>query len=217
MTASSQSPSWEELLDWVEGHLSEHDAARVAAAVAKAGRANLPDLDWIETFQRLQRDISLDEPPPQVRSNLRNRFAEYAGKKRADAQEREEGPTLIQRLIGTLTFDSGLQPQPLGLRSGDTSGARQLIYSTEAADVLLNVQQVQADRITVSGQILPVTSAQADAFHIQLIADEITVATTRPDVAGTFVFNGVLPDTYQLSLESDSLTILIGPVKLSSP
>ncbi len=214
MTTNSQQPSWEQLLDWVEGRLSEQDAALVAAQAAAAGQELSTDVAWLNAFVRLQRAIVLEEPPPQVRSNLVAQFADHVQKKRATARKDETAPGLFQRLIATLTLDSGLQPLAAGLRSTDASAQRQLIFSTEAADVMLNVQRDNADALTIKGQLLPLVSVQADAFTIQLISNETIVASTQPDALGTFVFDGLLPNRYQLALETESLVILVGPFEL---
>ncbi len=213
MTTNAQTPSWEQLLDWVEGRLSTEEGAQVAAQLAATAHNIATDMAWLRAFSGLQRDVVLDEPPPQVHSKLLAQFDVHVQKKRTAATG-QEGPGLMQRLLATLTFDSGLQPLAVGLRTADASDTRQLIFSTAAADVMLNIQTTNAQGVTVNGRILPLTAVQVDAFDVQLLAGETPIASTQSDALGAFVFDGLRPATYQLLLNAESLAITVGPFEL---
>jgi hypothetical protein len=67
---------------------------------------------------------------------------------------RSTQPGLLQRVAAVLSFDSGLaSPLAYGMRS--SGGAiRQLLYSVEGCDIDLRIAPQDAERYTVSGQVL---------------------------------------------------------------
>jgi hypothetical protein len=84
-----------------------------------------------------------------VREELRHRFAQNTG---------EPGPqNFFNRMLASLTFDSGAQPAVAGLRSADLTGShRQLIFSTQILEVVLNLQaKPQDERLNLFGQVFP--------------------------------------------------------------
>jgi hypothetical protein len=96
------------LLDWVEGRLSEQDARTVEEHVSAADSSTRADVAWLRVFFRISEDTVISSPPPSVRDALIERFEAYA--------EGKQQPSCLQRLVATLTFDSGQQPA-LGWRA----------------------------------------------------------------------------------------------------
>src|SRR5919106_5824100 len=170
----SNRPRFSELLDWLEGRLLPDDARAVAERLHAADEATQADLDWLRLFLYARQSIQFASPPPSVRETLKERFAAYA--------EARQPPGFFQRWLATLTFDSLARPVTAGLRSATEEGQRrQLIYTTEAAEIALNVHSILPNKnLIVTGQIFPLVDTPTDAFSIQLLRDawEVALATT---------------------------------------
>jgi hypothetical protein len=197
------------LMDWVEGHLSEQEARAVEEWVAAAGSATQADVAWLRAFARVTEATVIASPPARVREELIERFYAYA--------EGKQHPGLLQRLVATLTFDSTMQPAP-GLRAARTQEAqRQLVYSTDAADVALIVRPRARDGLLdLHGQILPLDSADTGIFGIQLLQGSSKAATTATNSLGEFTFEAVPPGVYEVLAGSDRVEIRIPDVELNS-
>src|SRR5215211_1178167 len=171
------------LLDWVEDRLPEEEARAIEEQVAAADSATRADVDWLRAFARISEETVIASPPPEVRDTLIERFEAYAEDKRQ--------PTFLQRLVATLTFDSGLQPA-LGWRATTPGSQRQLAYSTDVADVTISVQPRPRDGLLdIKGEILPVESTESGAFGVQLLAGSSEVATTATNDFREFTFEAV--------------------------
>ena len=144
-----------------------------------------------------------------MREGLIERFYAYA--------EGKQHPGLLQRLVATLTFDSTMQPAP-GLRAARMQEAqRQLVYSTDAADVAMIVRpRARSGLLDLFGQILPVDSADAGIFGVQLLAGSSEVATTATNELGEFTFEAVPPGVYEVLAGSDRVEIRVPDVELNS-
>ena len=197
------------LVDWVEGRLSEEEARAVAEEVAAAGDAARADVAWLRAFARVSEDTVIASPPARVREALIERFDAYA--------EGKQHPGLLQRLVARLTFDSTVQPAP-GLRAARAQEAqRQLVYSTDAADVAMIVRpRAEGGLLDLYGQILPIDSADSNIFGVQLLEGSSEVATTATNDLGEFTFEAVPPGVYEGLAGSDRAEILIPAVELNS-
>ncbi len=225
----TERPTFERMLDWLEGRLSTEDAATVAAQIDTAsqttvdGKSLQADADWIRAFLRVRSEIVLEAPPPQVRTRLTQEFAAYASQRSARHEQDESQPSLFARIVATLTFDSGLQPMLSGARAAQTSAARQLIYTTPAAQIAVNVQpSARHMDFSLSGQILPTGDVQPNGFSIQLLQrlddhNADSKGTTTADEFGEFAFDRVAPGEYRLVLTADPLAILIDSVTIQAP
>jgi hypothetical protein len=197
------------LMDWVEGRLSEHEARAVEEWVGAAGSATQADVTWLRAFARVSEDTVIASPPARVREALIERFDAYA--------EGKQHPGLLQRLVATLTFDSTMQPAP-GLRAAHAQEAqRQLVYSTDNADVALIVRPRARDGLLdLHGQILPVDSDDTGIFGVQLLQGSSEVGTTATNNLGEFTFEAVPPGMYEVLAGSDRIEIRISDVELNS-
>jgi hypothetical protein len=195
------------LLDWVEGRLSEQEARVVERQVAAAGSAPRADVAWMRAFARVSKDKVIAPPPSEVRDTLVERFETYA--------EGKQQPGFLERLVATLTFDSNLQPAS-GLRAASVSESqRQLVYSTDAADVAIIVRPRTRDGLLdVYGQILPSDSADSGVFGVQLLRGASEVATTATNDLGEFTFEAVAPGVYEVLAGSDRVEIQLPEVEL---
>jgi hypothetical protein len=200
--------SFERLADWVEGRLSAEEARAVEEQVAVADEATCAEVEWLRAFARVNEEVVLDAPPQAVRDELIRRFDAYTEARRT--------PSLLQRLVATLSFDSGLQPA-FGVRSAAGQGKqRQLVYTTDAADIALNVRPRHRNgHVDVDGQVFPADDADPASFSVQLLsgADEVGLSTT--DELGEFAFESVPSGAYQILVSGERVEILISSVELS--
>ncbi len=207
---SEQTPSWEQLIDWLEGRLSPVEAEAIEAQIAEDQEA-AADLAWLSAFKRAGSQIIIDEPPRELHNALRTSFDAYV--QRQSKSNNADGG-LFRKLVAALSFDSGLQLGLAGARTMAFPDTRQLIYSTEVADVSLNVQ-VEEDRLRIDGQLLPVVDVALDQFRARLQKGELFAEEVKVDELGHFAFAAVVPGTYQLTLATNTLIVLIESVDLS--
>ena len=204
----SNTPSFSEMLDWLEGRLPIDEAKAVAKRLQSADAATQADLDWLRLFLQASQSIQIASPPPGVREILKQRFAAYA-----DARQ---PPGLFQRWLATLTFDSGAQPMAAGLRSATQEGQqRQLIYNTEAAEIALNVHSIRPDKsFIVTGQIFPIGDTPTQAFSIQLLRDAGEVALAAADELGEFTFADIPAGEYDMVVSAGQYEVVIPSLHL---
>lgn len=206
----SNIPRFSELLDWLEGRLDPEEARALAERLETAGATTQADLDWLRLFQQARRSVQSAVPPPSVRDTLQKRFAAYA--------ETRQPPGLFQRLLATLTFDSRVQPVTAGLRSvGDDTDQRQLIYTSEAAEIAVTIQPTLPDKnFTVTGQIFPLRDTPADAFSIQLLRGAREVGLVAADELGEFTFTNLPAGEYSMVASVGEYEVLISSLYLQS-
>jgi hypothetical protein len=204
----SNGPSFSELLDWLEGRLSPDEAGAVAERLHAADAATQSDLDWLRLFLQARQSIQFASPPPSVRETLKKRFAAYV--------EARHPPGLFQRWLATLTFDSLVQPVTAGFRSAAEEGQRrQLIYTTEAAEIALNIHSnLPGKNLIVTGQIFPTTDTPMHAFSIQLLRDSREVDLAATDELGEFTFSELQAGEYQMVVSAEHYEMVIPSVPL---
>lgn len=203
------SPPFAELLDWLEGRLPPEQAQALAARLQAPDAATQADLDWLRAFQQASRSVRLAAPPARVRDTLRQRFA-------ARTAALPQPPSLIQRWVAALSFDSRLSGATAGLRSAAAEGqARQLIYSTEAAEVVLNFQPGQAGQsLTVMGQVFPHTEVVDEPLGVQFLRGGVEAALAATDDLGEFEVSGLAPGTYQMVVSASGWEVVMEKVVL---
>ena len=199
----SNAPTLSELLDWLEGRLPPDKARAVAERLQSADPATQADLDWLRLFLQARQSVQFASPPPGVRESLRRAFAAYV--------QAQEPPGPFQRWLATLTFDSRAQPVTAGLRSAvDEGQQRQLIYTTEAAEIALTVQSISPDKnFIVTGQIFPLRDTPTHTFSIQLLHDAWEVALAAADELGEFTFSNLPAGEYEMVASAGQYEVVI--------
>ena len=104
------------------------------------------------------------------------------------------GPSLLQVILASLTFDSLTNAPAFGLRS-QTSAGRQLIYSTESADIDVRVSP-ENDQWQIAGQILGEDCPGGD---VDLVGDEFSVSAELNELC-EFSFGAVPAGAYKISI-----------------
>jgi hypothetical protein len=192
-----------ELLDWLEGRLPPDQAQAVAERLETADAATQADLEWLRLFMQARQSVQLTSPPPRVRQTLNQSFAEYV--------QARQPPGLFQRLLATLTFDSGAQAATAGLRSvADEGPQRQVVYATEAAEVALTIQAALPNKnFIVTGQIFPTADIPAHSFSIQLLRDIQEIGLAAADELGEFTFANLPAGDYEMIVSAGQYEVVI--------
>jgi len=201
----SNASRFSELLDWLEGRLPPDKARDVAERLQTADAATQADLDWLRLFQQARQSVQFASPPPSVRETLMQRFTEA-----------RQPPGFFQRLLANLTFDSHAQPATAGLRSALGEGQkRQLIYTTEAAEIALTVRSILPEQnYIVVGQIFPMGDTSTHAFSIQLLRDAMQVALAAADELGEFTFEDLPAGEYEIVASAGQYEVVIPSLHL---
>lgn len=203
--ANTQRPDFDTILDWIEGRLPPEQAEAVAGRAA-SDEAARSDADWLRAFVRVGGETIIDSPPAEIRDELRRRFESLA---------RERGrPGIIHRVLAKLSFDSGMRPA-LGVRSaGCREARRQFIYSTDLADIALNLQPRPGGKLDLLGQVLPGGGEVPEGFTVQLLRKGVEADISDADDLGEFAFEELEPGRYEIIISAGRYEILIPPFEL---
>lgn len=144
MKFSSHEVPFERLADLVEGRLAARERQEVEAHVAACARCAEQAARLRHVTGLMRTDASEDAP--------RDLIARAVGLFRGRAAGR--APSLVGRLVATLTFDSTRLAPAFGARSSaPTRDSRQLIFSAGPHDIDLRLAR-DGDAWAVSGQVL---------------------------------------------------------------
>lgn len=138
----------------------------------------------------LMRSDTTDDAPARVVENARSFFRSRAVKPE---------PSLVQRVMAALAFDSLTEAPAFGLRS-QSGGGRQLIYSTETADIELRVSPENE----IAGQILGATNCENRDVNLE---SESFSASAKLNELCEFSFGSVPAGTYKLSVHLPGLLV----------
>ena len=153
-------------------------------------------LEKIRQTIGLMRSDTIENPPTAFVEEARKFF-------RSRMASRE--PSLARRVVASLSFDSLTAAPAFGLRS-QTSRGRQLIYSTETADIELRVSPENE----IAGQIIGATCEYGDVN----LASEVFSASARLNELCEFSFGAVPAGTYKISVHLPGLLVDIPQLEL---
>ena len=207
MMASSQIPDMFRLADWLEGKLSPEEAAVLEQLIA-ANPGLQEQVAWLQEFLQISGATILAAPPTAVRQAAQAAFAAYANHKRP--------PSLLRTLVASLTADNWQRPALAGARNISLrSEPRQLIYSSDLADVALNAHiPTGSQQVNLDGQIFLLDESDPADFMVQLLQNGLERSFVLADARGKFSFTGLAPGQYDLLLSRIGAEIEIGPLEL---
>jgi hypothetical protein len=211
MSPQTQIP-FETLADLVDGRLSESEATKVRKQLAHADPRTQADLAWLQALAAFRRTMPLEAPPEQVaaasREALRTHFRRWT-------EERRQ-PSLFQRLVAQLTFDSRLQPALVGVR-GEPTGPGQLLYTTDQMDIELHLLPAGPGQVRILGQALP-RDPDTDMTDcaVQLLAGEQEIGLTSTNELGEFTFETARDSDYTVILVTEEGEIALEHVDLTA-
>lgn len=201
-------PNLKELIDWMEGRLAPATSARVAEAVAAAGADSRTarTVEWLRGFVELARSAPVYDVPPIVRQNLRQHFQHRT-------QARGHGRRSPSEQDAVLIFDSRRELAPSGVRGvADVGETWHLAFTTEHADVMVDVRRISDDLVRLDGQVLlSEAAAGGPVFEAEIVGDDVRERTVDGDELGRFRLSSV-PDTateLRMSNGATSITALL--------
>jgi hypothetical protein len=117
-------------------------------------------------------------------------------------------PSLVAQVLASLAFDSLIVAPGFGLRSGASAG-RQLIYSTEMADIDLRVS-LQSGEWEIAGQILGSSHSEGE---VNLKSDDFS-ASAKLNELSEFAFQSVPRGTYRMFVHLPDVEIETPPLEV---
>lgn len=191
MNIFSQHIPFPELADLADqNHLSSDQVREHLSACSQCSA----QLEKLRQTIGLMRSDTADDTPAKLLENARNVF-------RSRPLRREAGrePWLAQRVVAALAFDSRTAAPAFGLRS-HRSGDRQLIYSTETADIEVRISPENE----VAGQILGATAGATGDVNLESASFS---AHAKLNDLCEFSFGTVPAGTYKLSVHLPGLLV----------
>ncbi|HXI23629.1 MAG TPA: hypothetical protein VNG71_07125 [Pyrinomonadaceae bacterium] len=139
MNRSTKHLEFETLLDIADGRLTRDSdqTAHLKNCTACTG-----ELQRVENLLTVMKEDKSVDAPRDVLAYAVSLFA-----------RREQKPSLVQRIVAALSFDSFDNAPAFGVRS-NVSTARQLIYTAGENDIDLRIAEDEDNRWVVAGQIL---------------------------------------------------------------
>lgn len=206
--ARQQTSDITQLLDWLENRLSADDAAAVAQAI-EADPALQAQVAWLRDFVNTSSQVVLVDPPAGIHQQATARFAAYA--------EGKGSPGPVRTFIAALTADNWQRLSMAGVRNVTLRREpRQVIYSSELADVALNIHaQPSSERFDLEGQVFALEDSAGDQFVVQLLQDGVEQRLAVSDDLGKFSLDGLPAGVYELLVSSEQGEIEIGPIELA--
>jgi hypothetical protein len=187
----------EEILDWLEGHLSTADSAAVRARCEAAGPAVRQQAEWVRWFLDNASRVPLEAPPPLLAQRLRR----LAGQRR--------GPVPPpRRVTAELALDTRSADHLTGVRAPRVADDEryQLTYRAGDVDVVLDISRDGPATVRVRGQVL----ADRDALPVFEAAAHGPFGSIRSilgDELGGFDLAAV-PDTVTaMSMTNDQILV----------
>jgi len=150
------------------------------------------ELQSIRQTTSLMRTDSVDDAPAQLVQYAKKIFREREG---------VPGPSLLKRVIASLIFDSLTAAPAFGLRS-QTSSGRQLLFSTETADIELRVA-AENDEWQIAGQL---PGSLSESGEVSLESDNFSASTELNELS-EFSFNAVPGGSYKISVHLRDLIL----------
>ncbi len=198
-------PDFEAVLDWVEGRLDAAAAEPVERAVADGDARVVGIVEWATGFRELAARVSLPVPPPTLRPRLEAVFERWA------AERARSAPLHISL---RLVFDSRQDLVRAGVRAADPDDATvHLAYTSDEAEVVLDVERLTPATVRVRGQVLQTRSSSATGVVAEASGPRAVTSSPRGDSLGRFELSRVPDDADELRLD-DGEVVLVAALDL---
>ncbi len=143
MNLISHPVSFARLVDLAEGRLTADERTAVESHTNSCERCAVQLASLKKSISLMRADDSMDAP----RDALAYAINLFGARRTASA------PSLVERILAALTFDSALTAPAFGVRSSNTADSRQLMYAAGATDIDLRIVRSEVGW-TISGQVL---------------------------------------------------------------
>ena len=196
-------PSFERLIDYLDGRLAAAEASRVTAHIESGCRNCAANREWYEKVRFVAGSDDMPEPPPWVLKRALRIF-----------ENRQARPHLVERLgraVASLVFDSFALPAVAGVRSTATSD-RQLLYRAGDYSIDLQVAPSSQARADLIGQVLregEASFSSVAAIRLELSREGEVIFSTATNEMGEFAFNNLGQGEYDLLVETTEGSITV--------
>ncbi len=199
MSMKSSHVPFDRLADLAEGRLEADEQRRARAHLAVCARC-AADAAWLERTTRLMRADDSEDAPAHVVARAVRLFRPRVA---------DPAPSLRERIVAALTFDSGQAPLAFGVRAAQTM-PRQLLYTAGEQELDLRLTPV-GDRWIVAGQILGPSAGGRVALTGPAGASEAPI-----DDLGEFTLPPVLAGDYALQLQIGDADIEVAGLRIGA-
>ncbi len=190
--------SYTKLVDWIEGRLAPAQQAVVTAHLDACSRCRTEAARIERIVAAMHADNSQDAPPALIARAVQS----FRGHVVA------QSPSLVQRLVAALRFESASLTPALGMR-GERASERQLVFVAGDCDVDLRISP-SATGWQVSGQVLG-AELGAGVAHLAGAKTECQAAI---DPMSTFALPAAPSGHYTLTLSWPALAIAVDDLVL---
>jgi hypothetical protein len=193
-------PPHEELIAYAAGDLAPTERDRLAGHLDGGCAACAREIEAVAELRRIAADALVD-PPAAVLARAR----------RIPEASRARSLGALAGKVAALVFDTVRDPLPLGARASAVH-ARQMLFRALDYDIDVRVAPAGADRVRVSGQILPGPERPLDAvagIEIALSAEDAPSAVAETNELGEFDFGPRDEGDYTLAVEAREERLLV--------
>jgi anti-sigma factor RsiW len=147
------------LVDWVEATLSTEEQLQLQQHLERCSQCRDALAEVKQLISLMQSDQAIDPPPAVTARALRIFQPRVAA----------PAPSLLQRIVATLQFDTLQSPLAMGMRSG-AAPSRQLLFRAGDYDLDLRLTPTEnAPTWTIAGQVL---GGDKRGGHVEVQNDE---------------------------------------------
>lgn len=203
MNLTFQHLPFEKLADLAEERLPATERAAAQAHVSGCSRCST-QLARIEQTINLMRTDETEDAPRHAVASVLNLF-----RTRTAAAAASE-PSLVQRVLAALNFDSMQASPAYGVRSGQAT-ARQMLFSAGENDIDLRVQP-SGEAWVVSGQVL----GECAGGSIRLEGTAATEVVAELNELCEFTLPAVPSGSYTLRLRLDEVEVEVPELRLGA-
>ena len=191
------------LADLVEGRLSADERQVTEAHVAACPRC-AKDVAQIQKAVGLMRTDASTDAPRDVLAHAVSLFRT----RRAP----EDSPSLVERIVAALTFDSARTAPAFGVRSATNADSRQLMFTSGENDIDLRLARTEKGW-KIAGQVLG--NCAVGWVEIEGAGDEPRKMEAILNELCEFTLSPIPPGNYTLSLHLPGAEVQIPEIDLS--
>lgn len=202
-------PSFERLIDYLDGRLDRAEADRFATHISAGCPQCAGTRDWYERVRVIAGGDESTEPPSWVFKRAVRVFETRPSRPRIAER--------IGRMAASLIFDSLAQPAVAGVRSTETTN-RQLLYRAGNYSIDLQVAPGEHLRADLTGQVLKEGEAAFESvsgLRLEIFREGGPVLSTQTGDMGEFKINGVECGVYDLRIDVGNGTITVAGLPLA--